>query len=291
MQSNGEVSWNKQLSERFRFVAFTLGTIAIAVIPLYSQTSPQQPAHEAAPVIQTVAPPLIQTVAPPSPTASVAELEDQGDDLREEKLYLDALDYYHAAIAKEPENAPLYNKAGMAELLLQHYREAEGDFKRAIQLDHHFADARNNLGVVEYERGKYGGAIKEYRRAIKIKPNSASFYNNLGAAYFSKKKWKEATEAYSTAIQLDPDIFNRTSRIGVTAQMSSPEDQARFEYVLAKIYAKDGRTDHALMCLRRALEGGYKDIDDAFKDSEFSALRKDPRFIQLMAERQTPIPN
>jgi tetratricopeptide (TPR) repeat protein len=111
----------------------------------------------------------------------------------------------------------------------------------------------------------------------------------LGAAYFSKKEWQNATEAYSSAIQLDPTIFDRSSSTGVTAQLASPEDRAHFEYVLAKIYAKDGRTDHALLCLRRALEGGYKGINNVYQDSEFAGLRKDPRFTQLMAARPISI--
>ena len=38
---------------------------------------------------------------------------DSADTLRAEKAYLDALDYYRAAIAKQPTNAKLYNKVGI----------------------------------------------------------------------------------------------------------------------------------------------------------------------------------
>ena len=39
------------------------------------------------------------------------------------------------------------------------------------------------------------------------------------------------------------------------------------------------------------MEEGYKDIDNVYKDKEFTALRKDPRFEQLMASRPTAIAN
>jgi hypothetical protein len=47
-----------------------------------------------------IAPPLVRAIDPPAPDATAADLERQADRLREDKLYLDALDYYHAALAR-----------------------------------------------------------------------------------------------------------------------------------------------------------------------------------------------
>ena len=85
---------------------------------------------------------------PPPADAAVAELEARGDTLRAEKSYLDALDYYRAALAKEPNSARLYNKIGINELQMARFGEARKDFERAIKNDRQFADAYNNLGVI-----------------------------------------------------------------------------------------------------------------------------------------------
>jgi tetratricopeptide (TPR) repeat protein len=204
--------------------------------------------------------------------------------------YLDALDYYRAALAKNPSSAPLYNKIGINELQMARFREARKDFEKAIKMDRQFADAHNNLGVIFYLQRKYGAAIKRYEDAIKLRQDSASFFSNLGAAYFSKKDYVKASLAYNQALQLDPDIFERTTRTGVLAQTSSPDDRAHFYYVLAKLYAQSGITDRSLQYLRRAMEEGYKGIDEVYKDSEFAGLRKDPRFAELMAARPVAIP-
>jgi len=87
------------------------------------------------------------------------------------------------------------------------------------------------------------------------------------------------------ALNLDPDIFERTSRAGVQAMLPSPQDKARYDYVLAKLYAKSGVTDRSLHYLRKAMEDGYKDISNVYKDTEFAELRKDPRFVELMAAK------
>lgn len=237
-----------------------------------------------------VSPPPVRRADPPAADAAVAELETRGDTLRAEKSYLDALDYYRAALAKQPGSSRLYNKIGIDELQMARFVDARKDFERSIRIDRQFADAFNNLGVIYYLQKRYGKAIKQYETAIKVRGDSGSFYSNLGAAYFSKKDYVKASLAYNQALQLDPDIFERSSHTGVLAQMSSPGDRARFYYVLAKLYAQSGITDRSLQYLRRALEEGYKGIDDVYKDSEFAGLRKDPRFTELMATRPVAIP-
>ncbi len=237
-----------------------------------------------------VSPPPTRRADPPPSDAPIATLEQRGDTLRAEKSYLDALDYYRAALAKQPKSARLYNKIGINELQMARFNEARKDFERAIKFDRQFADAYNNLGVIFYLEKKYGKAIQRYEEAIKLRQDSGSFYSNLGAAYFSKKEFAKASLAYNQALALDPDIFERSSHTGVQAQMSSPGDRAHFYYVLAKLYAKSGIADRSLQYLRRAMEEGYKGIEDVYKDEEFAALRKDPRFTELMAARPMAIP-
>lgn len=236
-----------------------------------------------------VAPPMRQ-VPPPSSTATAKELEKQADQLRLRKAYIDAIDYFQAAIQKDPDNATLYNKLGISELMLQRFRDAGKHFETAIKKDRKLAEAYNNLGVVNYERKKYRGAIKHYKKASELDPESASFHSNLGAAYFAQKKFEEATKEYAEAVRLDPEIFEHSSRMGITAQMSSPQDRAHYSYVLAKLYAKMGDSDRSLQYLRKAMEEGYKKVDDAYKDPEFAELRKDSRFTELMKERPPALP-
>lgn len=257
-------------------------TLAISAVPaMQAQTSTSE--------LVQISPPTIRRAEPPAAAASAEELEKRGDELRVEKDYLDALDYYRAALAKKP-SAAIYNKSGIAELMMQRYKEAGKDFGRAIHLDHDYADAVNNLGVIDYEGKKYGKAIKQYQKAILLLPDSASFYSNMGAAYFGKKEFEKAAQAYTKAMELDPDILERTSHNGISAQLPSPEDRAHYDYLIAKLWAKQGDRERSLQYLRRAMEEGYKGIDDVYKDPEFAGLRSDTRFTELMATRPPAIP-
>lgn len=143
--------------------------------------------------------------------------------------------------------------------------------------------------MVYYESRNYRAAVKQYQKAIARDGDSASFFNNLGAAYFSKRDFNPAVAAYQRALELDPDVFERSSRTGVEAQLPSPEDRARYDYTVAKLYAKMGFSDQSLEYLRKAMEDGYKDLKNVYKDAEFAQLRKNPRFTALMASKTTII--
>ena len=238
-----------------------------------------------------VAPPPFRRSDAPSATATAEELERKGDLLRADKAMLDAIDYFRAALAKKPKDALLVNKIGIVQLQIGRYSEARKTFETAIRFDRTYADAHNNLGVCHYLAKDYGRAIKEYRKAIKLQEESASFHNNLGAVYFAKRDFTKAMSSYARALQLDPDVFEHTSRVGVAAQMSSPEDRAAYFYLLARMYAKSGATERSLSYLRRAMEEGYKDINKVYRDEEFSTIRKDPGFADLMSHKPSAIPD
>jgi tetratricopeptide (TPR) repeat protein len=242
--------------------------------PLSSSASDQPQANPPSPV--------------PNPNASAKDLEDHGDILRAEKRYLDSIDFYSAAIAKQP-TALLWNKEGMAYLFLQKYQDASKCFNRAIKIDKNDPKAYNNRGYMEQRNKNYSKAIRYYKKALALDPNDAVFHYNLGSSYFGKHEYALAVQQYRAAVVLEPDIFDRVSRIGVMVQAGSPEDRAAFSFMVARMYAQAGDVDHSLEYLRKAMEEGYKDIKKVYTDSEFASLRTDKRFEELMAKKPQPI--
>lgn len=238
----------------------------------------------------SVKPPLLRMTDPPSPDATASDLEARADELHAQKLYLDAIDYYRAALKKIPNNAEILNKVCRTQLMMQRWHDAKNSCELAIKADRKFADPYSNLGVALYEAGRYSAAVKQYRKAIAIDDTSASFFNNLGAALFSKREFDPAAQAYQRAIELDPDVFGRSSRAGVQAQLPSPGDRAHYDFTVARLYAKMGYSDQSIEYLRKAMEEGYKDFKDVFKDVEFAELRKDKRFTELIATKPTVLP-
>jgi len=237
------------------------------------------------------APPQVRHADPPPVDMSASQLEVKGDELRGEKLFADAIDYYEAALKrKAPDLSSLHNKIGIALLQMLRFDAARKSFDKALKYDKNSAEAWNNLGVSWYSKKKYGNAIKSYEKALAIKADSASFHSNLGTAYFAKKEFERANNEYLQALQLDPDVFDRRSTNGIALHMTSLEDRAKFSYVIARTFAQRGDLDRSLLYLRKAMEDGYPQIDNVYKEEEFAGLRKDPRFTELMARKPAAIP-
>jgi len=213
---------------------------------------------------------------------SVAELERAGDQARTEKDYDQAIKYFQEAVRHDKNNARLYNKLGLAELKNSDPIAARQHFNKAVKIDGRYADALNNLGAVAYVQKNYSSAAKYFKKALALTETSATYHVNLGAAWFAQNKLDRATAEYTRAIELDPDVFLQVSRSGLSAQIASPEERARYSYMLAKIYAQRGDAEHCLQCLKRAKEEGYRDLARVYKEEEFSQMRQDARLADVV---------
>lgn len=248
--------------------------LLVFAVPLFAQTSDAKVG------------PSAWRVPAPAENSSAEELETQGDTLRAQKLYLDSIDYYRAAIKKD-DTAALHNKIGISFLQLQRNHEANKEFRAALKLKHDYAEVYNNIGVLQYKDQRYGAAIKEYRKALKISENNASFHSNLGTAFFANKDYERATKEFSRALEIDPAIFDNRPSAGVSARLVSSNDLGRFHYVMAQMYGQKGDVEHCRYYLSKANEDGYS-VRDALRDSVFADLRKDPGFVAFVRSLKTP---
>jgi len=248
-----------------RKIAMTIGLLAVLVLmSRYSAT-------------QTAPPTKPQTAM-----MTAAELERLGDDARAQKDYPAAVQYYQDAVAKDRRNPTLYNKLGLAELKRDDLAAARLNFQKAVKQNPNFVDAVNNIGAVDYMNKNFKSAQKYFKKAAGMEETRATFHVNLGAALFSLKNMDRAVAEYTRALELDPNAFGEQSKVGVAAQISSPEERAQYSYLLAKIYAKRGDVESCIHCLKKAKEDGYNHMQNVYKDQEFAKLRDDPRLHEVV---------
>ncbi|MGH9618284.1 MAG: tetratricopeptide repeat protein [Bryobacteraceae bacterium] len=212
----------------------------------------------------------------------------RGDIYMARKMFREAIVAYREG---PPNSAVLTNKIGIAFHELLQFRLAKKYYKRAIKLDPKYPQAVNNLGTIFYGEKKYKKSIKLYKRALRLYGENppASVYANLGAAYFSRKKYKRSMAAYADALRIDPNVFWQNSRFGTVMQERGIRQRALFHLYLAKVYAKLGDSNDALLYLRKALEEGLKNRKNIPKMPEFAALKKSAAFQQLLAENPKPL--
>jgi len=206
-------------------------------------------------------------------------LEERGDIYMARKMFREAIEAYQGI---QPQTAVVQNKIGIAYQQQAELDQARKYYVKAMKTDPQYAEAINNLGTVYYGLKSYGKSIRYYKKALQFRPNSASIYSNLGTAWFARHKYKQAIENYQKAMEIDPDIFERHGSHGVMLEERDIEERAKFNYYMAKLYAKQGKNELALQYIRKALEGGFKDKKKFEQEDDFAGLRKLPEFEELM---------
>lgn len=218
----------------------------------------------------------------PAPVREGITPELRGDIYMARKMYREAVEMYKSA----PESVVTINKTGIAYHQLMQIDTAKKYYERAAKIDRRYSEAVNNLGTVYYAKKSYRRAISQYQKALRISPDSASIWSNLGTAEFARKRYDQAMKCYEKAIALDPEVFEHHSSAGVLLQERTVEERAKFHYYQAKLYAKQGMTERALLYLRKALEEGLKERDKVPEEPDFAAMRDLPEFKELLAAQQ-----
>ncbi len=267
------ISFSRLLVSRGIVTALLFSAAVSAQQPVSGNTDLRASASNA-PMPKSISPPVVITP------------ELRGDIYMARKMYREAIDMYREGSANSP---ALANKIGIAFHQLLQLDLAKKNYERAVKLDPKYSEAINNLGTIYYAQKSYRRAIGYYKKSLRFSEPSASVYVNLGAAYFARKDLKDAMQWYEGALKLDPEVFEHHSTFGTLMQERTVEERATFHLYLAKMYAKTGADDRALLYLRKALEEGVKDREKIPAMPEFAVLKTNPGFKQLMLDNPKPL--
>ncbi len=218
----------------------------------------------------------------PAPTPANITPEEEGDVLQAHQRYQAAIAAYQKELHP---SAALWNRMGIAYQMLFNLKDATRCYKQSLKLDPHNASVYNNLGTVEDSQKQYGAAEKMYRKSLKLEPHSALVLKNLGTNLLLQGKYRKGWAVYKEAMAIDPQIFQTVNGPRVQ-NPTSVQERGAMNYYMALGCARQGQTACALDYLRMALNEGFTTAKKAAADAEFSTLRDDPGFKQLLAEQE-----
>lgn len=105
------------------------------------------------------------------------------------------------------------------------YKEAEIDYRKALEKTPSSLKATYNLGNSQYKQQNYKESTSTFER-IASDPKSknlAQVYHNLGNSYLQNKQYKESIEAYKKALRLNP--LDEDTRYNLAYAMSKLAQQ------------------------------------------------------------------
>jgi tetratricopeptide (TPR) repeat protein len=216
-----------------------------------------------------------------SDPAAAKVSEEKGDLARAHNSYAVAAAHYQAALRDDRQNPNLYNKLGIVQLQLHEKGSARKNFEQALKYAPQNVSAINNLGAVALVSKKYRPAIGYFKQALALDESAAATHVNLAEAWLGLGETDRAMTEYARALELDADVLS-DNQGGSLLQISSPEQRARINYLIARSYMRRGNIDGALDYLNRAKELHYRDLDKVYSDQDFAPLWKDPRLARIV---------
>lgn len=156
---------------------------------------------------------------------------EQGNRLREERQFEQALSLYQEAIKIHHNSCDLYHHLGETLAAKNELDAAIDAYKKSIAINPEFFWSHHCLGQTLFWQGKLDEAIISARQALKIEPDRAVFHFQLGLYLEHKYELDSAIAAYSQALKLEPDYVEAHQSLeAVLARKSKlPEDLSQRE--------------------------------------------------------------
>lgn len=113
--------------------------------------------------------------------ASAQDMFLQGVNAEQKNNSREALDYYAAALAKDPSMAKAYNNRGLILYKDKQYQDAITEFDQALKVKPDYAAALSNRGLVLEAMNDPKAAMAQYEKAVSLDPKFPEAYFNAGA--------------------------------------------------------------------------------------------------------------
>ena len=218
--------------------------------------------------------------------------------------YAEAAREYQRAIDLNPGVYGLYYSLGAVQIRSGRFDEAIGALKKSIEIKPSSL-AYSNLGACQYLLGDFPEASDSFGKAITLTPGDYRYHVYLGDSLtWTPGQSEKARQAYEAAIPLAEGVlrvnprdsgamgllalcYARVGRRGEAARLVEravalePENASVLQKA-AVVTLILGRSDESLRLLARAVERGYGTVEIR-ADPEFSTLRNEPRFQQLLS--------
>ncbi|MGO8999018.1 MAG: tetratricopeptide repeat protein [Polyangiaceae bacterium] len=121
----------------------------------------------------------------------------------------------------------LYSKASSLDEDPASFDEAEGLYRRAIELDPQLAIAYTNLGNIRFRRGDEKGAEELYRRALEIDDRQPEAHYNLGYVLLERGDARRSVPCFQRALDADPRFADAHFNLAMAFEQIGERAKAR----------------------------------------------------------------
>jgi tetratricopeptide (TPR) repeat protein len=197
---------------------------------------------------------------------------------------------YRRAVELNPGYADARQMYGLYLSSVGRFDEALAEMKRAQELDPLSLEKVAGTGDILYQQRRYDEAAEQYRRALEMDPNSGFAHWALGNVYVNQGMYEEAVAEYKVAIPLSGDSPDELASLGYAYALSGRRREA--QAVLDELKERSRRR-YISPTVIAFLHAGLGETDEAFawldravegRDFILVFLKVDPTFDRLRAD-------
>jgi tetratricopeptide (TPR) repeat protein len=185
---------------------------------------------------------------------------------RKEAGYLLAEEYFQQAMAADPQYAKAY--AGLADVytMLGKYREAKDAAQTALELDPMLAEAHASMGIINLDlEFKVKSAEGEFKRALELDPEYPIAHYWYGRLLNMRGRFDQAIVHLKRSIDLDPTVPMTHENLAASYYLSGRYDEAVVESKKAIEMDPAQESHRMLLYASLTLASKYQDLFDALK--------------------------
>lgn len=211
------------------------------------------------------------------------------------KNYREAATELQKSVTLQPSSGAYYF------LGLSHYNLGENEvalshFKRLLDANPSFHQARLLTAMLFLKQKRADSAISELKKVIELDPQNAMAHNMLGSAYIAQGMHEEAMRELNKALELDPKLVDAHLKKGIfnltlgksaeaeaelkTAVKIAP-DVMNTRFLLASYYLRQKNSAKAMSLLKEGLTG--KKTDAVLYSSMATILAREKKPAEALA--------
>ena len=227
--------------------------------------------------------------------------------------YAEALPWFRKCISLAPTSGPLSQfYIGLIYSRLSKYTEAELWLNKAATLQPDYLDSYSITLYIHLARGETERALAIGKEILAKRPGETDALCLAADTEFFGGRYEEAEVHYRSIPDTNPTawffvsdvtgpvhlgyIYQKTGRqaearellgkfvAGLQAHIAQGSELPSIPYNMAAACAVQGKSEDALVWLRKAIDGGIREYALAQMDPVFENLRDDERFKQMMSE-------
>lgn len=125
------------------------------------------------------------------------------------------LEYAQKSVKFQPNLYMARYLLGKAYMDLGRYGDAEGEFRKSIELKNDYAPSHFELGNALYKKFQYDAAIAEYKEAIRLDPSHYEAMNNIATISVEQRNFPGAETYLKNAIKANPQFALAYKNLGI----------------------------------------------------------------------------